>query len=163
MLKIYYSNETSENISNYKKAVTSAIEETLKKEKIKENIEISLTFVNDNDMKKLNKKYRDKNKPTDVLSFPMLDYVNRKTYKDMDKEFIKQNINTETRSIMLGDIVVSMETIRKQAKEFNNTIKKELLLMVIHSTLHLLGYDHMEESEKKVMFEKQLKILEGLH
>ena len=161
MLNIYYSNETSQNISNYKKDITNAIEQTLKVEKVKENVEISLTFVCDNDMKRLNKLHRGINKPTDVLSFPMIDYAG-KTYKETDKSVIKQSMNPETKALMLGDIVVSMETIKRQAKDFNNTIKKELLLMVIHSTLHLLGYDHMEDVEKETMFEKQLKILEGL-
>lgn len=161
-MEIYYDNRTKENISIYKKDIQKALELTLKEEKIDKKIEVNISFVTDEEIKKINKKFRKKDKTTDVLSFPMIDYENGKTYKDMSKSELEQYKNLNTKLVSVGDIVVSIDTIRKQAKEFNNTIRKELLLMVIHSMLHLLGYDHMITEEEKVMFKKQEEILERL-
>lgn len=114
----------------------------LSAKKLKLNrIEIDVTIVSDKVMKTLNKKYRGKNKPTDVLSF---------SQEDM---FI------EGRKI-LGDIVIAKETTRKQAKEARKTIREEFSMLAVHGLLHLLGYDHEKKKEEVVMFGLQNELLE---
>lgn len=108
----------------------------------KENKEISVFFVKDKTIKKLNKTYRDKNIPTDVLSFL--------------PGFVNTNI--------LGDIVISTETAKKNAKINNHTYTKEILILFIHGLLHLLGYEHENVSlvKKNKMFKLQDDIIRGI-
>lgn len=114
----------------------------LSAKKLKLNrIEIDVTIVSDKVMKTLNKKYRGKNKPTDVLSF---------SQEDM---FIKGRK-------ILGDIVIAKETTRKQAKEARKTLREEFSMLAVHGLLHLLGYDHEKKKEEVVMFGLQNELLE---
>lgn len=103
------------------------------------NTEVSLTLVTDKAIKRLNHSYRQINKPTDVLSFDQDIIVAGKT--------------------MLGDIVISTETTRKQALAAGKTFKEEFCMLSIHGLLHLLGYDHATAKEEKVMFTLQNSIL----
>ena len=124
--------------------VKKAINATLDYQEIDFPVEISLTFVDNEKIHELNKEYRGKDAPTDVLSFPL------------DEE------DYAGRYIPLGDVIVCPSVIDRQSAEFGTTYRQEFCLMVIHSVLHLLGWDHMEENEKKEMFEKQEKILRAL-
>lgn len=124
--------------------------EVLYQEKFKYNCEISITLVDDKTIKEINKKYRDKDEETDVLSFPL----------GVDKNY---DFN-EKREVILGDIVISIETALNQARMYNNTIKREIAFLTVHSMLHLLDYDH-EKSEKirKEVREKEETILKKLN
>jgi len=106
------------------------------------NAEISLSFVNNNEIRELNKKYRGKDYSTDVLSFPL------------DEEI--DDI------IILGDIVVSVDKVIEQAEEYNHTFERELIYLIIHGMFHLLGYDHIKEEDKKIMRLKEKKITKKL-
>lgn len=121
---------------------------TLKKEKMPDNCEVSLTFVNDEEIKQLNFQYREINDPTDVLSFPMLSA----------DEITNQEAVTD-QPLLLGDIIVSVETAIKQAEQYNHSFKRELAFLVVHGLLHLLGYTHYNGQEEKKMFAKQDEIL----
>ena len=121
--------------------------ECLKMENKTLNYEISLSFVDDNEIRILNKEYRNKDKHTDVLSFPI----------SSDEILIDSTIN-----ILLGDIVISTETALRQSKEYNHSFEREIIYLVVHSMFHLLGYDHMNENEKKVMREKEKAVLKLL-
>lgn len=106
-----------------------------------EAAEISLKLTDDEEMRKLNKKHRSLDKTTDVLSFPMNETKN-----------IEENI--------LGDIVISVDTLRKQAKKYDMTINDELAFLYVHGLLHLLGYDHeISQTEENNMFKLQNEIL----
>lgn len=161
-MKIYYDNRTNEKVVPLKKLLRKALTEVVKEEKAYKGVELSLSFVTDEEIKTLNKEYRNKNKSTDVLSFPMLNYDKGKFFCDLDQEEINSLLDNTTGLLNLGDIVVSLDTIKRQAKEFHNTFEKELSLMVIHSMLHLMGYDHMKKSEEKIMFNKQETILKNV-
>ena len=105
-------------------------------EKFEKDTEVSVTFVSNNEIKNLNKTYRNKDSVTDVLSFPLNENDN-------------YEINAETGAVVLGDIVISLETAFKQAENFGHSLEREIGFLTVHSMLHLLGYDHETSSLKK--------------
>ena len=120
-----------------KMLIRAAIAETLFYERIYFDVEISVTLCGDEHIKKLNHQYRDKNKATDVLSFPMYDLGELPHGGDADGA-----------TVLLGDIVVSVDRAAAQAAELGHSTDREIAFLCIHSTLHLLGYDH-ERSKKE--------------
>ena len=135
------------------------IEKTLKKcfeiEKLSyDKLFVSVILTTPENIKKLNKQYRNIDKPTDVLSFPMFEK------EEIENTIKNKNIEYED---ILGDMVISIEQVKLQAKEFGHSFERELSYMVVHSFYHLLGYDHMEEDEKKQMREKEEFVLEKLN
>lgn len=113
--------------------------------------EVSVSFVSNNEIKNLNKIYRDKDSVTDVLSFPL-------TGSDGTTE-----INQETGAVLLGDIVISLETAVKQAANFGHSLEREIGFLTVHSMLHLLGYDHETSLlDQRIMREKEESVLEKL-
>lgn len=122
----------------------------LNNEGFKENAEVSVTFVDNEEIHALNKQYRNMDKPTDVLSFPL-------------GEDGKYDFNNETKSYMLGDIVISIETALKQSKIYGNSLEREIGFLTVHSMLHLLGYDHeTSKLDALKMREKEEAVLEKL-
>ena len=122
----------------------------LKTENFEQDAEVSVSFVSNNEIKKLNRIYRNINRTTDVLSFPLM--VNR-----------KDESNDDTGIVMLGDIVISLETAVKQANMYAHSIEREIGFLTVHSMLHLLGYDHEKSKlDERIMREKEESILEKL-
>lgn len=121
--------------------------ECLESEGYDDDYEVSLSFVNDEEIWEINREYRGVDSPTDVLSFPLL---------------TDDDIEVEYEEVSLGDIVVSTETAIRQAKEYNHSVTREICFLVCHSMFHLLGYDHMTEEEAKIMEEKQESVLNKL-
>jgi len=116
-----------------------------------QNAEVSVSFVSNQEIRSLNKTYRQKDSVTDVLSFPLTD-------EDGTRE-----INTETGFIMLGDIVISIETAVKQANIYGHSLSREIGFLTVHSMLHLLGYDHEKSPlDERIMREKEESVLEKL-
>jgi probable rRNA maturation factor len=118
-------------------------------------IEISILLTNDKQIQELNKNYRHKDKPTNVLSFPLLDGK-----KIKNGNLKKLDLNRDY--LALGDIVITYETILKEAKEQNKTFQNHLTHLLIHSLLHLIGFDHEKEKDAKIMEELEIKILANL-
>lgn len=119
-------------------------------EKFAKNAEVSVSFVDNNEIRRLNKIYRDKDKSTDVLSFPL-------------GENGVYDINNETGACLLGDVVISMETAVKQARIYGHSLEREVGFLTVHSMLHLLGYDHETSAlDAAKMHEKEELILESL-
>jgi len=114
----------------------------------KKRCEISVTFVDLDEIHELNKQYRGVDKPTDVLSFPQFD--------DLEEEI------PEACEICLGDVVICEQKAREQAEEFGHSFERELVYLFTHSVLHLLGYDHMEDDEKKAMREREEEIMKQI-
>lgn len=141
--KIY--NNTNYEIKDEIKSMKKILKRALKSEKIK-NASFNVILIDDKEITKINKMYRKKNKPTDVISFALEDN--------------KESISAYNKRI-LGDIYISVETAKKQAKEYNHSLKRELCFLSVHGLLHLLGYDHIEEKDEKIMFKKQELILDG--
>ncbi len=123
------------------------IREVLKVEKIVENVEVSLSIVDRDEIHILNRDYRDVDRPTDVLSFPM------------DEEGFDQEGNP---ILLLGDIVICLDVAKDQAEDFGHCLEREMMYLICHSTLHLLGYDHIEETDKREMRAKEKEIMKNL-
>ena len=135
----------------YEELLNIVFEECFKEEKInKKNLYVNLVLTNPENIRKINKQYRNIDKETDVLSFPM--------FEKNEIENIK-NINEE----ILGDIVISIERVKQQAIEYEHSFERELAYMAVHGFYHLMGYDHMEENEKKIMRQKEENILQKLN
>lgn len=137
-MEIYYDDrqddiKITEEIKNL---IEKSIAAVLKIEKLDENVEVSVSFVGDDEIRELNREYRGVDKSTDVLSFPM------------DDEFIIDNR-------ILGDVIINTRRVMEQAEELGHSNERELSYLTVHSILHLLGYDHMEDEDKKEMRERE--------
>ena len=147
-LKIYF--ENSQKLIHVRLKLRSllckAILATLKYENVEGNFEVSLTFTDNEGIHALNKTYRNIDRPTDVLSFPQIDYE-----------------SGEKAEGALGDIVLSLERAREQAEEFGHSFERECAFLCVHSTLHLLGYDHeLSDEDDADMRARQSAIMEIL-
>lgn len=122
--------------------------------------EVYLSITDDKQIHQINLEQRDMDRATDVLSFPMIDW---KDIADFEwAEAYGYHFNPESGELMLGDVIISYETLQKQASEYNHTIKREFAFLFVHSLLHLLGFDHMEDDERVVMEDKQKEIMLNL-
>lgn len=139
--------------------IRNIIDYALKEEGVEVSYEISLLYVDNDEIKEINLKHRNIDKVTDVLSFPMLDYAKGKVYKEVyiNQKFSQDFFDDEY--LILGDIVISLEKAKEQSEEYNHSFNREVLYLAIHSVLHLLGYDHMEEEEKSIMRKREEEIL----
>ena len=145
MIEIYY--DGIEKL-NDEELINKVVDTVLETEKIKAKLDVSITFTSNNKIKKINNKYRNIDKETDVLSFPMFE---REEIEKLKEESGIQDI--------LGDIIISVEKVQAQAKEYGHSFKRELAYLITHGMLHLLGYDHMIEKEKAEMRKKEEEIL----
>jgi len=139
------------------------IDFALREEGVKIPYQISLLFVDNEEIRTINKENRNIDRETDVLSFPMLDYEKYKVYKDMYLDYEFDETFMDGDELVLGDIVLSLEKALEQSKEYNHSFEREASYLVVHSVLHLLGYDHMEEEEKKIMRNEEEKILSKMN
>ncbi|MCI9063394.1 MAG: rRNA maturation RNase YbeY [Clostridia bacterium] len=141
--------------STYNTIIEKVLKECFKEEKLlKSNLYVSITLTNPKNIRDINKKFREIDKETDVLSFPMFeaDELNKKI----------QNNDFEFRDI-LGDMVVSIPKVEEQAKEYGHSFERELAYMIVHSFYHLIGYDHIKEEDKQEMRLKEENILNKLN
>ncbi|MDY4079377.1 MAG: rRNA maturation RNase YbeY [Clostridium sp.] len=143
--------------------IKATIDFALKEEGVKIPYQISLLFVDNEEIRTINKENRNIDRETDVLSFPMLDYEKDKVYKDMYLDYEFDETFMDGDELVLGDIVLSLEKALEQSKEYNHSFEREASYLVVHSVLHLLGYDHMEEEEKKIMRNEEEKILSKMN
>lgn len=152
-IHIDYFDETNEVDERYTEMIQNLLEIAAKREEVAE-AEMSITFVTNERIQELNATYRGKNQPTDVISFAM---------EDMGEG--EEELVTADMPRMLGDIVISIPRTKEQADEYGHSFMRELGFLSVHGFLHLLGYDHMNEADEKIMFGKQKEILDefGLH
>ena len=141
-------NNTSEglDLNPIREKAEKSILEVLRTEDFTENVEVSLSIVGRDEIHDLNKNYRGVDRETDVLSFPLEEEIN------MDGEVL----------VLLGDIVICLDIAKDQAKDFGHSLERELMYLICHSTLHLLGYDHIEDGEKKVMRKREKEVMRNL-
>jgi len=114
---------------------------------------MTITFTTPEEIRKINKKYRKIDKATDVLSFPMFEK------DELDEKIKNGDFPYED---VLGDVIISIEKVREQAKEYGHSFERELSYMLVHGFYHLMGYDHIKEEDKKIMRPKEEKILNEL-
>lgn len=135
-----------------KMLVRRAVEATLDYEQYENPIEVSVTFTDNEEIRELNRKFRNIDRATDVLSFPLFDYTGESEEPPVD-ELVG----------MLGDIVISLEQAKKQAEEFGHSFEREAAFLTVHSMLHLLGYDHEAGKEEEAdMRRRQREILDRM-
>lgn len=149
-LEIQY--QDIEQNKEYETIIKQVIDKCFETEKLK-NLYISIILTTPQNIKQINNKYRNIDKPTDVLSFPMFE-------KDEINQICKQDF--EQMQETLGDVIISVEQVQKQAREYEHSFERELAYMVVHGFYHLMGYDHMQENEKKQMRAKEENILTKL-
>lgn len=140
-----------EENKEYEELINKVLEECFFVEEMQNSkLYIDITLTNPANIRKLNNEYRDIDKETDVLSFPMF-----------EKDEILNVKNTEYRE-SLGDIVISIERVKEQAEEYGHSFERELAYMVVHGFYHLMGEDHIEEKDKEIMRAKEENVLNRL-
>ena len=153
-LKIYFENDQKLISIHYKlkMLIRHTILATLEYEGMENDTEVSVTFTSDEGIRELNKRFRGKDAPTDVLSFPLFDYEGESEEPPIDE--LANN---------LGDIVISLERAMAQANEYGHSFEREVAFLTAHSMLHLLGYDHeRSEAEDADMRARQNAVMEAL-
>ena len=120
--------------------------------------EVNLTLTDNDGIHEINRIHRGIDRPTDVLSFPMLSYTAPGDFRFLEEEN-EDDFNPDTGEAILGDIVISVDKVKEQAESFGHSEKRELSFLVVHGLLHLLGYDHMNADDEKKMFDLQELIL----
>lgn len=149
--------EVTQELGNIVKGV---IEHALKEEYVDVPCEVSVIFIDNEEIREINKQNRNIDRVTDVLSFPMLDYPERKVFKDVYLSHKFDGADLDGDNLVLGDIALSLERAEEQSVEFGHSFLREVAYLTVHSLLHLLGYDHMDEIEKVVMRKREEEILE---
>ena len=140
-----------EENDNYSSLIEKVVHECFETENLlNTNLYLSVILTNPDNIQQLNNNYRKINKPTDVLSFPMFEKEELENY-------------TSTIEEPLGDIVISIEKVEEQAKEYGHSFERELSYMVVHGFYHLMGYDHIELGDRVVMREKEENVLKKLN
>ncbi|SDB09143.1 rRNA maturation RNase YbeY [Eubacterium oxidoreducens] len=122
--------------------------------------EVNILLVDDKMIQEINAKQRNIDKATDVLSFPMLDYEQAGDFSKIEEN--SDNFHPETGECLLGDIVISVDKVLKQAQNYGHSAKREYAFLITHSMFHLFGYDHMTSKEEEIMFAKQASVLKML-
>ena len=161
-MTILVENEAERKLDfDYEEVIEAVINKTLETENCPYETEVNVLLTGNGEIHTANKEFRGIDRPTDVLSFPMVDYE-----FPSDFSFVNKNpesyLNPETDELLLGDIMISVDKVYEQANEYGHSRKREFAFLIAHSMLHLLGYDHVDEAERKVMEEKQEAILNAL-
>lgn len=141
----------------YISLIRQAVLLTLQSEGVDIPCVVNVLITSSDVIRKYNSQYRDIDKPTDVLSFPMQEFSGA-GWQGLD--FF--DFDEDTGLLPLGDIVISMEHVRRQACEYGHSIEHEMAYLIIHSTLHLLGYDHMNDVDKKKMRSREKEIVKDM-
>ena len=130
--------------AEWEEKINQVVAICLREEQLPEDVEVDLLFVDNEAIREMNLEYRDKDSATDVLSFPMY---------EPDEEI------DDEEEVLLGDIVISLERAQEQCEEYGHSLEREVMYLLVHGLLHLAGYDHMEEEDKKVMRAQEEKLL----
>ncbi|WP_284140433.1 MULTISPECIES: rRNA maturation RNase YbeY [unclassified Virgibacillus] len=147
-MHIYFHDNTKSIPSEYVDMLHQLLQFAGKRQKIPQEAEISINFVNNREIQELNRNYRGQDKPTDVISFALQESV------EGEIEILGEEI-----PLVLGDIVISIDKAKEQADDYNHSIERELGFLAVHGFLHLLGYDHLNDEDEKEMFQLQDEIL----
>ena len=145
----------------YEELLKKVIEACIDYENCPYEAEVSVLFTDDEQIREINNEFRSIDKPTDVLSFPAVEYETPGDFSHLEEHYV-ESFHPETGELLLGDIVISVDRAMRQAEEYGHTIEREIAFLTAHSIFHLLGYDHMEENERLIMEQKQNKVLDIL-
>ena len=160
-MRIYLENEEGPELDlDYMGIANLIAEGVLDYENCPYESQVELLLTNNAEIQRINNEFRGIDRPTDVLSFPMIEYDSPADFSSVEED--DSNFDLETGELILGNIVISKEKVIAQAEEYGHSVKREFAFLIAHSMLHLLGYDHMEDGERLVMEEKQRNILDNL-
>ena len=140
-----------EENNTYEEIIKKVVEQCFKEEKLEQSkLYVSITLTTPDNIHKINKQYRDVDRETDVLSFPMF-----------EKEELENKINSQDFEYedVLGDIIISIDRVKEQAEEYGHSFEREFAYMIVHGFYHLMGYDHIKEEDKAFMRPKEEKVL----
>ena len=165
-MTFYVENETEETFAEGE--VSFSVEDTVEKvanavlemEGCPYEVQLNVLLTDNDGIHAYNKEYRNIDRETDVLSFPMIDFEKESDFSHVE-EAVEDYFNPETGELILGDIIVSVEKVIEQAEKYGHSRERELAFLIAHSMLHLCGYDHMEDAEREVMETRQREILAG--
>lgn len=146
---------------DYEALAKRVVEYCLEYKEFPYEAEVNLTLTDNEGIHRINKEFRQIDRATDVLSFPMLSYDKAGDFSFLEEES-EDDFNPDTGEALLGDIIISVEKVMEQAQSFGHSVEREFAFLICHSMLHLMGYDHMEDEEAKVMEEEQRIIMSGL-
>ncbi|MFS0561754.1 rRNA maturation RNase YbeY [Terribacillus sp. 179-K 1B1 HS] len=149
-MHIDFHDKTNSVTEDYIDLIDRLIQYAAEAEKITEEAEMSITFVDNEEIQVINRNYRQKDAPTDVISFAM-----------QEEGEGEQQIIGEEIPVVFGDIIISVDKAKEQAEDYGHSVERELGFLALHGFLHLLGYDHMNEADEKKMFGRQEEILNG--
>lgn len=142
---------------DWRKLAEEVLETALQTESFPFEAEVSLLLVTAEDIQEINREHRGIDAPTDVLSFPLISYPSPGEFGEVETD--EDNFNPDTGEALLGDIVLCIDKVKEQARNFGHSEKREYAFLILHSILHLLGYDHITQQESELMEDKQNKIL----
>lgn len=147
---------------DFEKLAQEVIDFAIEHEAFPYDAEVNLTLTDNDGIHEINKMYRNIDSPTDVLSFPMLSYEKAGDFSALEDDY-EDNFNPDTGEIMLGDIIISIDKVKEQAGAYGHSERREYAFLIVHSMLHLFGYDHMTPEEAVMMENRQNEILEEMH
>lgn len=161
-MTLYLENETDHEFSfDTEETAEMVCRAVLEREGCPYEAQVNLVLTDGAGIRELNRQYRNMDSETDVLSFPNVDFETPSDFQAAEKDRISC-FDPETKELMLGDIIISVDKIREQADAYGHSEKREFAFLVAHSMLHLCGYDHMEPEEASVMKKKQITALRNI-
>lgn len=161
-MTFYVESETDKTLPfDVEEVASKVIVETLDSENCPYEVSVNVLLTDNEEIHAMNHQYRGIDRPTDVLSFPNVDYENPADFTGIE-DTIEDYFDPENGELCLGDIVISVEKVYEQSEEYGHSLMREYAFLIAHSMLHLLGYDHMAPEEATVMEQKQEEILNRL-
>lgn len=152
------------DVDKIEKLIERVVNQVVEREKMKRDWQVSIILVDNEQIKEMNNLYRKIDNPTDVLSFPMLDYEDGVIPWQQSDNVVKdaEDIDMDTGEMVLGDIVISLQKAYEQSLEYDHSFERETAFLTVHGMLHLLGYDHEEDNDRMMMRKKEDEILDSL-
>ena len=161
-MTFYVENETEEQFPfDVEKLISTLTKELIRTFKIPYEVSLNVSFTNDESIREINKEFRGIDRATDVLSFPAIEFATPGDFSLIEKDSFDL-FDPDTKELILGDIMISLEHAHSQALEYGHSFKREIAFLITHSLLHLAGFDHETDEERLIMEEHQRQILDTL-
>lgn len=161
-MTFYIENETDRQLPfSVEETVKLVCEAALEEEGCPYEVQVNVVLTDNEGIREVNRETRGIDSPTDVLSFPNVNFESGGVF-EIDEKSEADYFDPDTGELILGDIMISLDKVKEQAENYGHSLRREFAFLVAHSMLHLCGYDHMEEPEAKEMESRQERILEGL-
>jgi probable rRNA maturation factor len=163
-MTVCFEKETETELDfDYETEIKGVIAQAAEQEQCPYEFEVNITFTDDGGIREINREFRELDAPTDVLSFPLVNYPAPGDFSHLEEPAARvEYFHPETGELLLGDIVISLERAKMQAEEYGHSLRREICFLTAHSMLHLFGYDHEADGEREEMEQRQEQILQTL-